>query len=104
MTTTPAPWNYAADSNGKVRHSNKACVFANIDSFAGRRIEKVAAQIPNWDDAMLIAAAPDLLAALQAILAANDAFRAQLPQDWEGDPVNDACVIARAVLAKAIRP
>lgn len=49
-----------------------------------------------------MAAAPLLLAALKNIVAANAAFRAQLPPDWDGDPVDDACSEARAVIAKAL--
>lgn len=39
-----------------------------------------------------------LRAALEAILAEEDEFRAALPADWDGDPLNDACVAARAAL------
>jgi len=35
---------------------------------------------------------------LTAILAANDEFRASLPEDWEGDPLQDACDEARRAL------
>jgi hypothetical protein len=38
-------------------------------------------------------------AALTDIIDTNAEFRAQLPRDWEGDPLNDACESARAVLA-----
>lgn len=57
-----------------------------------------AEQIAN---ARLIAAAPDLVKALEAILTANDEFVAGLRQDWEGDPLQDACNAARAALAAA---
>jgi len=42
----------------------------------------------------------ELVAALLSILVAEDEFRASLPKDWDGDPLHDACVNARAVLRK----
>ena len=36
--------------------------------------------------------------ALQAILEANDDFRKGMPDEWEGDPLQDACNNARAAL------
>ena len=45
----------------------------------------------------------ELLEALQKVVDANKEFRATLPVDWEweSDPVNDACIEARAAIAKA---
>ena len=40
----------------------------------------------------------ELKAALMDILRANDEFRAKLPDDWEGDPVNDACERAKRIV------
>lgn len=67
---TPGTWNYACDSYGKVRHSRKACVYTTVTGPNGDRIVTVAARIPNWTDAHLIAAVPDLLAACKAMLSA----------------------------------
>lgn len=61
-------WQFACDSYGKVRHSRKACVFTTIDGDNGERIVTIAARIPNWADAALIAAAPDLLTAARHAL------------------------------------
>ena len=67
-TTTKGPWEFACDSYGKVRHSKKACVYTNVRGPNGDRLVTIAARIPNWEDARLIAAAPLLLSALEAIL------------------------------------
>lgn len=39
-----------------------------------------------------------LRAALADIMAANDDFRKSLPEDWEGDLLQDACERARPLL------
>lgn len=67
-THTPGTWDFACDSYGKVRHSRKACVYTVTRHPDGERIETVAARIPNWSDARLIAAAPELLEALQSLM------------------------------------
>lgn len=46
----------------------------------------------------------ELVTALETVLSANDEFRAAMPDDWEGDPLQDACESARAVLKKAKQP
>jgi hypothetical protein len=40
-----------------------------------------------------------MMAALRVVIDANDDFRAGLPDDWEGDPMQDACALARTALA-----
>jgi hypothetical protein len=35
---------------------------------------------------------------LQRIVDANEEFRAQLPRDWEGDPLDDLCQEAKILL------
>lgn len=40
----------------------------------------------------------ELEEALRDVLSANDEFRAQLPDDWDGDPLTDACDRARTAL------
>jgi hypothetical protein len=42
-----------------------------------------------------------LMEALEGILAAEEDFREGLPQEWEGDPLYDACQRARAALSAA---
>ena len=64
---TPGPWRCACDSYGKVRHSKKKCVYTTITRPGGDELVNIAARIPNWGDAYLIAAAPDLLAALEYV-------------------------------------
>lgn len=51
---TPTPWDFAADSYGKVRHSKKACVYASVKGEDGERIVNVAQRIDSWADAAFI--------------------------------------------------
>ena len=44
-----------------------------------------------------------LLTALKNILQANAEFRDAMPQDWEGDPLQDACEEARKVVESIAR-
>lgn len=65
---TPGSWDFACDSYGKVRHSKKACVYTSyLDEKGIETLVTVAARIPNWTDAKVMAAAPALLAALEAL-------------------------------------
>lgn len=89
---TPGSWNYACDSYGKVQHSKKACVYVNTRAPGGDRLDTVAARIPNWADARLIAAAPDLLAALQDCI---------LWVDQEDQGAAEMIAKWRAVISKA---
>lgn len=66
---TPGPWSFACDSYGKVRHSKLACVYAHVvDDRGSESLPHVASRIDNWDDARLIAAAPELLAVAESIM------------------------------------
>lgn len=68
MAHTPGPWEDACDSYGRVRHSRKyQCVYTTEKNAAGSttRIITIASRIENEEDARLIAAAPDLLAACE---------------------------------------
>lgn len=42
-----------------------------------------------------------MLAMLKKLVECNGEFRAELPADWESDPLNDLCMEANAVIAKA---
>ena len=64
MPHTPGKWDCACDMYGKVQHSRKACVYTDHTGIP----QMIAQRITNWDDAALIAAAPDLLAACEAAL------------------------------------
>lgn len=48
--------------------------------------------------AALKARIEELTTLLGAILDAEDEFRECLPHEWEGDPLHDACEIARRAL------
>jgi len=52
-------------------------------------------------DANLIAAAPEMYEALWLVTRAHDSFKTFMGQHWDGDPLADACEVARAALAKA---
>ena len=108
---TPGPWRCACDSYGKVRHSKKKCVYTTITRPGGDELVNIVARIPNWGDAYLIAAAPDLLAALRAIVARINgvwddldlmSFGELLP-DTEAD-IDDIEIIASQAIAKAKGP
>lgn len=68
-THTPGPWSFCSDSGFSskclrgVQHSKKAAVHSGV----GER-PTIASHIENWNDARLIAAAPDLLVALRRII------------------------------------
>jgi hypothetical protein len=57
MSHTPGPWMVHAEDRRAVVDSGGVCVVADVRSYR------------DTDDARLIAAAPDLLAALKAVLA-----------------------------------
>lgn len=54
---------------------------------------------PINDVILLQARVATLARALSRVIEANDSFRKSLPDDWDGDPVNDACEIAREALS-----
>lgn len=66
---TAGEWNHACDSYGKVQHSKKYdCVFTTIKGpNGGDKLVTIAARIENYADALLIAAAPELLRALREL-------------------------------------
>lgn len=65
LTPTKDGWDVACDSYGKVQHSKKACVYTTFTApDGGTRIATVAARIPNWTDARVMAKAPEMRALL----------------------------------------
>lgn len=65
---TQGEWDFSCDSYGKVRHSRKACVYTRTTTPTGEQFVYIASRIPNWEDARLIAAAPELLAAIEQFI------------------------------------
>ena len=62
--------------------------------------DEVVAFVRDFDDAKLLAAAPDLLAALKAFVAAEDSWRAATGKGFD-DPLSDAYDAAVAAIARA---
>lgn len=102
---TPGPWaTNAIYGNGKLTHWGINGVNKSGDQFVTGRILDVPRNVPNHDartqeaNARLIAAAPDLLAALRF------ALRRMERLDAEHLGKDDACEAARAAIAKATQP
>lgn len=88
-THTPGPW--ARTEEGLILCADGGLVFAPFR------------QCSEFDgNANLIAAAPEMLAMLKKIVEANADFRAGLPPDWDGDPLDDVCKEAETIIARAI--
>lgn len=99
---TPAPWQAYNASNGRILKTwsvcdKRGCRIAKIEEMPGQSGEEEMA------NARLIAAAPDMLAALQAALACLENLREV--QRWdktEGDHIDEA-IDARDAVHLAIR-
>lgn len=86
---TPGPWGYWADGYGDY----------HIGPLAGGMVAGVFSR--NGDDARLITAAPDMLAALEATLAGLEAWVEIADDDDKRDSDNEAIAMARVAIAKA---
>jgi hypothetical protein len=104
MAHTPGPWEWwtscswkrltSKDERGHwMREGNVLCPAVASD---GHPVLDVSAA-----DMALIAAAPELLVALKAVIQADDQFRASMSPDTEKDPLTLACDAARVAVAKA---
>lgn len=72
-----------------------------INDATGREVARIAPRLHGSENRSLIAAAPELLAALETAAEWLKAAQADQPDDWE-DPGLDAAVeSARAAIAKA---
>jgi len=79
MEPTGGDWKVACDSYGRVRHSRKACIYTVLREADGtERLVTIAARIPNWSDAKLMAHAPALAWALRQCAAEPDAKARQV--------------------------
>lgn len=96
---TPGPWEWWT-SNSFLRLSSKATGKDGdvIDSF--KMSDGQTSLSVKVDDMHLIAAAPDLLLAMQAIMNNYDAFR--IRSGKENEPQNIIMLNARAAIAKAL--
>lgn len=90
---TPGPWK-----DGPVFMTGRRAIFFNDDSKPGRwqrRLDRDKDGTFSEEDARLIAAAPDLLEALQDLLCAYGNVKPEYATE------DDACRMARAAIAKA---
>lgn len=97
-THTPGPWKWGFDDNG----------YSLRSSSGGRVLTIRDGVIPMTVDAPLIASAPELLAALKALLAYADAYSNKLREVGrgaeelgEGADSSSVAGMARAAIAKA---
>ena len=109
---TPTPWR-VCDS-----HPQRACIYIKPEEgwgeiatlYGGFYDRDVKDEDGIWQNdhkrmataAFIVKACnahDDLVKALKDILEANDSFRAGMPDGWEGDPMQDACIAARQILA-----
>lgn len=96
---TPGPWKVESDGRGPyVVADGEPCRICTIEC----KSFKTNGGPQDWADAHLIAAAPDLLAALEAIIKADDLD----PRTWESIcaasiAYADAMTLAATAIAKA---
>jgi hypothetical protein len=73
----------------------------NLDKYVGDREALLELQeILGGQINALILERDALVKALRDILAANDEFRAGMPDEWDGDPLQDACEAARVLVGQ----
>jgi|ERR1700761_2035800 len=99
----PAAWQ------SRVRIGGNWSKWREIDGDLGEQKKRMASMAEQGkfevrplyiaDNAALIAAVPALVEALENILRAELDFRSTMPPDWEGDPLQSACDVARAAFA-----
>ena len=94
---TPGPWRVSMSGYSVKSNDDDMPIVANNPWGVAMRERDV----PRWlNNAHLIAAAPDLLAALKAIIAAEESFMADTGCECD-DEVAQAVEVARAAIAKA---
>ena len=97
MTTkhTPGPWHFGVETIGQtIDHAANYICAANTNTI-------VCADIDSADDARLIAAAPDLLAALQELVAEWDWLQAAEDHRTGYTLDTNGVQMARAAIARA---
>ena len=95
---TPGPWEQVADS---IKSRTADCVVVRLPAQTDRVGDESPEQIERWDaDARLIAAAPELLEALEQIVEVNGPGRIYKLNEL-GMLVSTMLSIARAAIAKA---
>ena len=72
-----------------------------INDATGREVARIAPRLHGSENLNLIAAAPELLAALETAVEWLEAAQADQPDDWEDQGINAAVESARAAIAKA---
>lgn len=93
---TPGPWHTGDGTMGRrIVYDARGMAIADAKLFHGKR-----ASGEDFANARLIAAAPDLLLALQMAMPALDSVRAQFPRHPSDDSI-DVVAAARAAIRKA---
>lgn len=85
---TPGPWSVFEDCNKVAAHGAKFPAIGTMGTYFTESITDYAGEFYNPADALLVAAAPDLLEALEFVIRG-------IPDTWEGVQK------ARAAIAKA---
>lgn len=102
---TPGPWRVVAADDYEVHSNATPTKYPHRDKRddLGRFVAIIGNRAPDYGmaDACLVAAAPELLAALKDILSADQEFRTTLPHGAMKDKLTLACEAAIEVVAKA---
>lgn len=92
---TPGPWRW------EVSHSRRFDARVEVTKDTGGHGHPVVALVENTQDAHIVAAAPELLAALEYVLGELEVSR---PEGVDAARYFTALDLARAAIAKATKP
>lgn len=100
ITFSPGPWEWFAGKTCGEGHGSMSMKFLKASSGQGFAHTVGLSEPTDTANANLIAAAPDLLAALKALLCSIDELDTDTPH-ISLVPLADALTVARAAIAKA---